>query len=548
MVARAPIALPLLVVAAVVALGWNLGGYHLLDPDEGRNAEVAREMVASGDYVVPHLDGLPYLDKPVLYFAAAAAAIKVLGPTEIAVRLPALLATIATVALLITFARRRWGATAGWVAGLSFATMPMALGYAHVVLFDSTLTLSTTAAMVALAAGRPALAWGAVALGALTKGPVALAVPAVAIVPYAVATGTPARRFVSWGGLAVFAGVALPWFGTVWARFPEFPGYVFGRETLLRFATPAFHRWAPMWYYIPILAAGAFPWIIPACAGLGRWRAAWRARRQPGPHEAILLGAWVVGPFLLFTLDQSKLPQYVLPLLPPLALAAAREIAARGAGTAWRAYLGAAVGVALALLFLPPSLGAALPLTPAERAAMGPTALLLGAALLASAAGVVLAAHVERVDVGVLAYALPGFCIALGSGRLMRAVGEDRSAAQLAAGIAPVLGAGGQVLGVATYPPSLPFYLRRTMAVATADGHELTSNYLSTFAPVFRGPASPLQPPDQWRRALDTCPAPTVFVVRAGDAATRTALAALPVIADDGHLVAYGPCRPTGHG
>ena len=88
--------LPVLLLAAVLALGFNLGGYPLFDPDEGRNAEVAREMAATNDYVLPHLDGLPYIDKPIVYFASAAAAMEVLGPTATAARLPAYLFTLAT--------------------------------------------------------------------------------------------------------------------------------------------------------------------------------------------------------------------------------------------------------------------------------------------------------------------------------------------------------------------------------------------------------------------------------------------------------------------
>src|SRR5881392_3976867 len=107
------ISLPLLVLLAAVALGWNLNGYRLLDPDEGRNAEVAREMAYSNGYVVPRLDGLPYLDKSIVYFADAAAMMELFGPTEAAARLPAYLATLAIIGLLVWFARRRLGGVGG---------------------------------------------------------------------------------------------------------------------------------------------------------------------------------------------------------------------------------------------------------------------------------------------------------------------------------------------------------------------------------------------------------------------------------------------------
>src|SRR5437773_6628747 len=107
--------LPMLLLAAVLALAFNLGGYPLFDPDEGRNAEVAREIAATNDYVLPHLDGLPYLDKPIVYFAAAAASMEVFGPTEAAARLPAYLFTLAALALVVVFVRRRRGADAAWL-------------------------------------------------------------------------------------------------------------------------------------------------------------------------------------------------------------------------------------------------------------------------------------------------------------------------------------------------------------------------------------------------------------------------------------------------
>jgi 4-amino-4-deoxy-L-arabinose transferase-like glycosyltransferase len=541
--------LPLLLLAAALALGWNLNGYRLLDPDEGRNAEVAREMARTNDYLVPHLDGLPYLDKPIVYFAASAALMEVLGPTETAARLPAYLATLATVALLVWFGRRRWGPEAGWLAGVAFATMPLTLAYAHTAIFDSTLTLCTTAAIICFFEERATLAWAALAVGALTKGPVAIAVPLVVAMSHALATGAPLRRVVSVRALAAFAVVALPWFLAVTARIPEFPHYAFVRETFERFTTPGFHRTAPFWYYLPIIPVAAFPWIVPACArlgGLGRWRATWSARREPAAREPLWLVAWVLGPLALFTLNESKLPQYVLPLMPAFALAAARTVAAAGPRVAWRPYVALAGALAVVVILLTERLVAPLPLTLAARLAIPPAALALGIALLASAGCVAVAATREWATLGAVGYALVVISLPFGTGALLRAVGDDRSAARLAAAIRPLVdSAGATVLGVAAYPPSLPFYLGTTIAVATAGAEELTSNYLVAYADRYRAlPDSPLKPADSWKAILERCLVPTVFVTRAGNRGARAALAVLPLVADDGRYVAYGPCRP----
>src|SRR3989440_10033741 len=319
---RPPARLPWLLFLAAVALGWNLDGYRLLDPDEGRNAEVAREMAQPNDYRVPHLDGPPYLGKPVAHLAAAAALMEVLGPTEAAARLPAYAATLATIALLVAFARRRWGTDAGWLAGIAYATMLLPLVYARTAIFDSTLTLCTTAAILWFFEERPVLAWAAMAAGALTKGPLAIALPLLVLVPHALATGLPLRRLFSWRAVGAFALIALPWFIAVSLRVPAFPYYVVVRETLHRVATGTFHRTAPFWHYFPIVPVAAFPWIVPALARTRSWRATWLARPATSAREPLLLASWVIVPPLLFTLHQSKLPQYVLPLMPAFAPAA----------------------------------------------------------------------------------------------------------------------------------------------------------------------------------------------------------------------------------
>jgi 4-amino-4-deoxy-L-arabinose transferase-like glycosyltransferase len=537
--------LPLLVLAAALALGVNLNGYRLLDPDEGRNAEVAREMAASNDYLLPHLDGLPYLDKPVVYFAAAALAMEVLGPTETAARLPALFFTLATIAIVVAFARRRWGPDAGWLAGLALATMPLVMAYARATIFDSALAFCTTAAILAFWDDRPIVAWAAIGLGALTKGPVAILIPLATAVPHALLTGRPVRRLFPLLGLAAFGLVALPWFIAVSARIPDFPHYVFVRETLERVTTPKFHRTAPWWYYLPIVPVAAFPWIVPALARLKHWRWAWLARRDnPNAAEAILLTCWVLGPLAFFTVNQSKLPQYVLPLMPAFALASARVLAREGIGVAWRGYAALAALLGLALASLTLWLPAPIALTPAERTAIPATALALGIALLASAVLLWLAVRRSQPILGATGYALVVMTIPLASGPLLAAVGDDRSAATLAQVIRNTRGPATRVLGIAAFPPSLPFYLGETVDVATATGRELTSNFIADYVDRFRAvPGSPLKPADSWREVVARCRQPTVLITRTGDAATRAALdSTLTLLAVQGRYAAYGPC------
>src|SRR3989441_2185353 len=222
--------LPVLLLAAVLALGFDLGGYPLFDPDEGRNAEVAREMAARNDYVLPQLDGLPSLDKPIVYFAAAAVAMEVLGPTETAARLPAYLFTLATLVVVVWFARRRWGYDAGWLAALALATMPLVLAYARTTIMDSALAFCTTVAILAFWDERPVLAWAAIGLGSITKGPLAILVPLMTLIGYSLLTRRSMRQLFPLAGIGVFAAIALPWFLPVSHRIPEFPHYVFVRE------------------------------------------------------------------------------------------------------------------------------------------------------------------------------------------------------------------------------------------------------------------------------------------------------------------------------
>lgn len=547
---------PLLFVLAgaitLLGLVWNLTGYPLLDPDEGRNAEVAREMAETNDYVLPHLNGLPYIDKPVLFFAAAAASIEIFGPTELAVRLPPLLFTLATLGIVAWFAVRLFGPTAGWVAAIATGSMPLTLAFARTVIFDSLLGLLVVIALVAFyqavegSDGRggwwATAAWAAIALGLLTKGPIALAVPLLVILPYA---AWRRRARVVGDPVAILLCVALlmPWVAAVARRVPDFLEYALVTETFKRLTTDELQRTGPIWYFIPILAAGSLPWSLVVISGWWTSRAGRRTGR-PDPRIVFLV-IWIVAPLLFFTLSQSKRPQYLVPVLPALGILASYywRDAARAAGAR----------TAAVLLLLPLAIVASAPLVvprvlevdSAISNAIPGTATVL--AVVTAVSLVLLWTAARRVPLAVLAACLPVAAIPLASMELMDAIGEDRSAASVARAIRPKLSEATQLVAVHTYPLSLPFYLDRRMILSTNDARELTSNYLVRYPDVWRGGLqSPLRAPDWWLEALVECTRPRIFIVDRFNGTDRATLAQrLPLIIEGSDVAAYGPCVVT---
>lgn len=530
----------------LAGLTHNLAGYALLDPDEGRNAEIAREMATTGDYVLPHLNGLPYLDKPTLFFAVGAVAIKILGPTEFAARLPSLLFTLATIVLVAWFAQRLFGRGAGVTAAIATAATPFTLAYARIVIFDSALTFFVVLALVSFyfaieerLAGWTALAWVAIAFGVLTKGPIAIVLPLLVAVPFAVYCR-------AWRGLAdptailLFVAIVAPWVTAVSLRIPDFLEYALVTETVRRFSTTELERTGPMWYFLAIFPAAALPWSL-VLAGAGRHCVRFRDRNGRFDRRILFLLLWIVLPLLFFTLSQSKRPQYILPIIPAVALLIAACWHIRSVnlpGARWGAV--GLVGIGLSLLAINRIIPALVPAASAIAAAIPGTAVVLGAACIG---GGVLAwfAH-RRSHVLLFAFSLPVAAIPFSSRALMEEIGKERSTALLAEAIVDAAGRTPVVVGVAAYPPSLPFYLRQTVIVATADGAELTSNYLTRRIRDYRGFGSPLRGADWWREALLTCARPTVFVALSRNREAREALSRLDLIMDGGKYVAYGPC------
>jgi len=541
---------------ALAALLAGVASTPLMDPDEGRNAEVAREMAESGDFVVPQLNGLPYLDKPVLFFAAGAAAMRALGTTELAARLPSLLATLATLALVATFGAHRHGRAHGGLAALAFATCPLVVCFARLAIFDALLSLWVTAACLTFwlgwerkGAGWWVAGWCAAGLATLTKGPVGIAFPLAVCLVYAVLARRPLRRLFHPAGVVAYVLLVAPWLFGVYARHPDFFHYALVRETFERMTTERMNRTEPFWYFVPLLLAGALPWSLLPIAGVGRVAAVWRARADTA-REEVLLWVWIVLPFVLFSLGQSKRPGYILPLFPAVALLAARIFlsdpeARRRAGVGT---LALTAGGGVVLLLGSGVIAGLLSKTPGIAAALRDVGPWVGGALLALAAAVGTAVARGAGAGWLSAFALPTVVLALGLQGVIAALGEHRSTRTLAAGIRNATPPASRVVGVGAYPPSLPFYLDSRVMLSTVHGVELTSNYIKDNVARLRDvPDSSLRPPRWWRSEMENCRTPTVFVVRAEAAVKRAALSErLPLLVETPRYAAYGPCGGEG--
>ena len=519
-------------LVTAVALSIHLGGYPLYDADEGRNAEVAREMAATNDYVVPRLDTLPYLDKPIVYFAAEAAAMEVLGPTETAARLPSLLFTFATAAIIFFRARRWWGDEEAYVAAIAFLSMPLTLAFARTVIFDSALTFFVVAAIAAFWLGIEEnrrwsiVAWIAIGFGVLTKGPVAIILPLFVAVPHAFRRKRSSAVW-PWMGLVAFVIVIAPWVWGILRVIPDFLTYVFVTETAQRLTTGALKRTGPPWYFIPYLIGGALPWSIVAFGAL---------KGEESKRWYLLL--WILVPFVFFSLSQSKRPQYIVPLLPAIALLVARawtqertRVAARVA-----AIVLAVFGV---ILIAAPMFLHRAKMKPEVAIAAHDVAIPMGICCVIG--GLVAFARDRRIALAALS--LPVIAIPTLANPVMLGIGEMRSTKTLIAKISPRVTPQTRVVGVEAFTGSMAFYLRRPVVVITPDAEELTSNYLvrhySRFA---NDPSSTIRPPAALEAELNAC-CDRIYIIRNNDKESRARLEArgMAPIAEASHFIAFAP-------
>jgi 4-amino-4-deoxy-L-arabinose transferase-like glycosyltransferase len=505
-----PLARQLLLLCAVAACMFfvGLGRLPLTEPDEGRNAEVAREMLDSGDWITPHYDTLPCLDKPAAFFWFVATSFRAFGFSEWAARFPSALMALATSLLIWWLARRMFDNRTGLRAGLIWVTSPLVIIFARNVIFDMPLTLFVTVAMASywLAEAEDfkhswldAVFFAAMGIAAITKGPVGFLLPLLSISAYLALRGKLRDiRKLRWGlGVAVFLAPALPWFVAVSVRNPDFPRYAFWQESLLRFATGQARRPGGPLYYVPVFLAGFLPWsFFLLFAGWNRLRA-WRQLRREDHRPHLFLLTWAAVIFVFFSISRSKLPGYFLPATVPLSILMAQVWAELDAPALDRRpdwlTAGFATLVALGLLMsLSPQLlrSHSLQLLVTKKL---PTALmplvrpaLLFAGLMLAGLGVLgrnLSARLRPGALSTVSFAILLLTTPLLIARWvvpLEVYAASASSRQLARTILQSPDKDLPVYGYYYFRSGLPFYLRRPVGLVTQGASELTSNYVAS--------------------------------------------------------------------
>jgi 4-amino-4-deoxy-L-arabinose transferase-like glycosyltransferase len=468
--------------------GFALGHRALWHPDEGRYVEIPREMVQTGDYVTPRLNGVKYFEKPVLFYWLQAGAIKVFGLNESAMRLwPVLFAIIGCLAVYAA-GRSLHDRRTGLLAAVVLATTPLYFFLGRTVTLDMAVSSLLTVALLAFLLGTREPAGRArrnyfwvfyifAALATLTKGLIGIVIPAMVI-------GTWILILNEWrllktiylpSGLIIFFLIAAPWHFAASHANPEFAQFYFIHEHFERYLTKGHDRYQPAWFFIPVLIAGFYPWAAYLGPSLKRaWPASWRARREN--REGLFLLLWAILPFAFFSISSSKLIPYILPVMPPLALLVARYLAAcwddvSAAGLRAGTWVLFVLGIllTLALVFVPDNTPDR-PRVAEYSRVFGSYAWLILGSLLATAV-IPFAIGFWRRPCWTLAAMFITSVIFLGiTDRGFSYLDDKRSVKKLALIVKPRLQPADEVMSYREYYQDLPVYLERRITVVDWKG------------------------------------------------------------------------------
>ncbi|MGC2745619.1 MAG: glycosyltransferase family 39 protein [Candidatus Angelobacter sp.] len=329
---------------------FGLGAFGLTGADEPRYAQIAREMLARHDWIVPTLNGAPWLEKPALLYWKMMNSYAIFGVTDWAARIPAAFHATAVVFGIFFFMRRfRFGSEldAAMIAASSAGMIGFGRGASTDMLISAPFALAMmcwwtwhqTSKKVWLL-----IFYGLLGVGALAKGPVAPALAVLVVGAYAVLRrdGKIFLRSLSVTGFALFFVIVLPWYIAVQHKVPQFFRVFFIEHNLERFGTNLYQHSQPFWYYIPVFLLATVPWTlfaVPALidAGKNAWKW-WRTTPQPTDGEPTTVDAadddglpsflflWIVVPIVFFSISRAKLPGYILPSIPAAALLTAEYV------------------------------------------------------------------------------------------------------------------------------------------------------------------------------------------------------------------------------
>jgi 4-amino-4-deoxy-L-arabinose transferase-like glycosyltransferase len=309
---------------ALVLFFFHLGTYGLWEPDEARYAEIAREMLASHSFIVPHLNYVPYIEKPPLLYWLTSGSIALFGVNEFAARFVNAAAALTAVVATYLFALLSFDDRRALLSGAVLSTSVLYAVMAQVLTTDMLLTAATSIAMFAFflqwrEGGRWwVVCYLAMGAGVLTKGPVGAVLPLItaAIFLWNERQWRGAiRRFHLLAGLMITGAVSLPWFMAITIQEPGFFNFYFVGEHLRRFLEPRYSHGEPIYYYVPVLVGGFLPWTL--AIPLIPWRS---LEREPARRFCLIAASTVL---ILFSVASAKLVPYILPAFPFVAVAAA---------------------------------------------------------------------------------------------------------------------------------------------------------------------------------------------------------------------------------
>ncbi len=317
-----------LIIILGLFFSYEMGNRPFASPDEGRYVEIPREMVVNGDYVTPRLNDLKYFEKPPLFYWLQSAVIKSVGITENSMRFIPVLFAILGCLMLFLVGTKCYSLQVGILSAGILATSLIYYVHSHLIILDLVMTVLLSGCLFSfflafakknsLQRYRKSLlicAYAFSALACLTKGLIGIVLPTMVCFIWMVFTNNwrILKEIIYIPGILIFLAIFLPWHIIVAHRNDDFLHFYFIVEHFLRYTSTIHNRYQPFWFFIPVIIIGMLPWTGFSLVAL-------KNLLKNKNSESVFFLSWILGIFIFFSLSNSKLIPYILPIIPPFAL------------------------------------------------------------------------------------------------------------------------------------------------------------------------------------------------------------------------------------